>query len=714
MRIFLNNIEIPVSENLEIQASLLSPLFNVNDGSYLFNFTVPGTDTLYRALGWKHRMNTPRPVDVAFRLEHGSIRMKATAIVTQCDADNYEVSVGIGKGDFNYLIKDLKLKDPDIDWGTVTPWENTSGHTGPINISNPYSAPDDFILDWTIIHEGIGAFEYNMERYIAGEHHTDYNVIINFHEWNNIAGTAYFKVFKYDVGGSLVTTNSYTITTGLKWINFTEDLDVGEKLKFVIQLGVGAAVRNDNKIKLTIFEKASDVMATSPAHYYPERDFVFFPVLNYSLFEKINNTTLKNNYANFPFVNYFNDTGEFPLMWTGLNGTGATVTIANIFMPFLYVGYVLEKIVSHFGYIIKDNLFENTEWQQMVLMNFYVDYNYSDHSDVDHVIYPNIEMSLKNQLPDMLISDFMKSLAMVMGCAIDVNINRKEIQFIPLSSIIKSKISIDWNDKYSGNLSKFDQLYNGYELKYDAKNDDYITDHYKAIDFTAQKQYNFIGDFATKANVPSGDYNINDVYYNTTYHRYYVWTFDTSTSALNWVDYSLDFVFNIIKNSADLNNNNLYQLVSNLIPLMRSELYLNMVLPVTKQAGYFKNGMETWDVAQMPGILMYRKNQMRLDHLSMYPLADNDIYDIDGNQIGDISLRLESKGGVLERWQDFLDFIIACRQLEIFRELNEIDIIKLAFDKKIMIEGKLVLLSEVKFKLSAKGVDVDEIWGFTA
>ena len=324
----------------------------------------------------------------------------------------------------------------------------------------------------------------------------------------------------------------------------------------------------------------------------------------------------------------------------------------------------------------------------------------------------------------MLISDFINSLAVVIGCVIDVNINTKELTFKPVSPIIKTKKSIDWNSKYSHVLSKFDSLYNSYDLKYDAQNDTYISDKLKPVDFENLPDYNFTGSFSSQPVPDTVDFNLNDVYFDTSNKQYYYWGFDVNTNKNLWLFMSKDFLLYILLNFKEKALNNTYNLSSKLVPLMRTEPNIENIhhtvgsneywlIPITEQNGIFKKAMETWNVAQMPGILLYRGMQTYPYGTDQYyPFADNNIKDMNGVEIGEYSLRLDSKGGLLERWQDFFDFILACRQLEIFKDLDEIDIIKLAFDKKIMIEGKLVLLSEVKFKLSAKGVDVDEIWGF--
>ena len=723
MRIFLNNIEIPITDDLEIQASILSPLFNVNDGSYLFNFTVPGTDTLYKALGWKHRMNTPRPIDVPFRLEQGSISMNATAIVTQCDYDSYEISAGIGKGDFNYLIKDLKLKDPDIDWGTLTPCFFTETTPQDISLSNNYSSAHWFDIVFETLVAGMNSFTTDGISYVSTEnltyraHLLISNIQISKILPSSSDPTANIQMYKYVPGTGATQLVNHVLSNSLD-ASFEIDvlLNIGESIHYGLYLSENCHI-DIGSIQLIILEKLTDEIINSYSNSYPNNSFVFFPVHNDSLFDNINNTTLKDNYANCNVINPLNY--EYSLMWSGPNKNNVAVNICKIYIPFLFVGYVLKNIVEYFGYTLKDDFFINSEWAQLALINFYVDYNFNFSGSNVPFILPNQNMELKNQLPDMLISDFINSLAIVTGCVIDVNINTKELTFKPVSPIIKSKKSIDWNSKYSHSLSKFDSLYNGFELKYENQNDNFISNNFKSVDFINILGFNYLGRFSD-FNI-TGTRNLNDVFYHSVDKIYFVWSFDTVNNVIGWINYSKDFIFSILQNNIDKKTNNLFTLSSKLVPLMRSEpSILNIIpggtnaswiIPITKQAGHFKYAMETWDVAQMPGIVFFRG--MYLDGTdNYYPFADNSINDFHGNEIGDLSLRLDNKGGLLERWQDFLDFILACRQLEIFKDLDEIDIIKLAFDKKIMIEGKLVLLSEVKFKLSAKGVDVDEIWGF--
>ncbi|MEI6823902.1 MAG: hypothetical protein WCL51_18380, partial [Bacteroidota bacterium] len=640
----------------------------------------------------------------SFRLEQGSIRMKATAIVTQCDFDSYEISVGIGKGDFNYLIKDLKLKDPDIDWGSVMSCHFTETVPQAISLSNNYSSSHWFDIVFDTLIAGINNFTTDGISYVSTEsltyraHLLVSNIQISKVLPSSSDPTANIQLYKYVPGSGATQLVNHVLSNSLD-ASFENDvlLNVGESIHYGLYLSENCHIEIGS-IQLIVLEKLSADIINSYSNFYPNNSFAFFPVHNDALFDNINNTILKDNYANCNVINPWNY--EYSLMWSGPNKTNVAVNICKIYMPFLFVGCVLKNIVEYFGYTLKNDFFIKSEWSQLALINFYVDYNFNFSGSNVPFILPNQYMELKNQLPDMFISGFMNSLAVVTGCVIDVNINTKELTFKPVSPIIKSKKSIDWSNKYSHCLSKFDSLYNGFELKYEPQNDTFISNKFKSVDFINTVGYNYLGRFPD-FNI-SGIRNLNDVFYHSANKIYFVWSFDTVNNVVGWVDYSKDFIFSILQNNIDKKTNNLFTLSSKLVPLMRSEPAIlnketnaSWIIPITKQAGHFKYAMETWDVAQMPGIVFFRG--MYIDGTSnYYPYADNSIYDFYNNEIGDISLRLDDKGGLLERWIDLLNFILTCRQLEIFKDLDEIDIVKLAFDKYIMIEGKLVMLSEVK------------------
>lgn len=95
------------------------------DGSYIFNFTIPATDPNKKRCKFPLRieafkaMTTEINIEVYFR---GISVWSGTMLAKFARPDDIEVSIGIGRGEFNYLATDKKISD-------VVPDENhTVGH----------------------------------------------------------------------------------------------------------------------------------------------------------------------------------------------------------------------------------------------------------------------------------------------------------------------------------------------------------------------------------------------------------------------------------------------------------------------------------------------------------------------------------------------------------------------------------------------------------
>jgi len=103
----------------EISISLVfkSPVFNDADGSYSYNFNLPATDNNRKIFAFPHRIesksNTPIEVECELYFS-GLMFLSGIMLVKQANEELYECTLGTGKGEFNFIIKDKFLSVLDF------------------------------------------------------------------------------------------------------------------------------------------------------------------------------------------------------------------------------------------------------------------------------------------------------------------------------------------------------------------------------------------------------------------------------------------------------------------------------------------------------------------------------------------------------------------------------------------------------------------------
>lgn len=732
MQIYINNTPVPF-DKISLSLALRSPLFNEADGSYIYNFTMPATSELKKALGFAHRINTPRTTEADFMLQQGSVFIKGTAIVSRADDNNYEIAVGVGKGDFNYKIKDKLLTDNMFSWDEVDILQialgnNVNSYTYNDSQNVPFSY--SYALYYpTIIRNDYNGFNVNASQYTAlytQVYIFKFNLpIINSSIYNTWWGTFHIKkngvsIYSESHESGKIVRKTLSLNAG-DIITYSIDFD-SIQTEFTPDV-FEVKVWFDSIGELEIIESKNADFFNSINSFYPETKYVIFPTYNKNFFDNLKNDNLKNLYNNNVYVqNYFNSP-EFPLdvtYFVFIPGTGVVAnSLSNIFVPYLYVGYIIDNIINTLGYSIKNNIFRNSEWKQLVLFNTFAenDYKVDDVSGNLRVV-ANVKSELKNHLIPMKISDFLNGICMQTAHIILVNNESKEIEFVSVDEIIKSVKTTDFNQNAEAYQKEMDNLFNGFRLKYNTQDDKYIDDNYEDL-----AKVNYKGETSDLDTIPNPQ--INDCYKLTTTsvnnmdRDYYVWKYDTTANILKWVKYSKDFGFYIEEKSE-----NVYEKTTDLCPIMITNQYdyfsnypqsgKQWILPVSGQPGKFKFGYETLDSNNMPSLLMYRGMQPDSDNIN-YPLATNHTDRFLNTHISgaNISLRMDTQYGLYERWKAFLQYIISCKKLNIEKQLSEKEFKDLMFSQKYRMFHKNILLNEVKIKITDKTIETEEITGFT-
>lgn len=125
------------TQGVTISYTLKSPVFrdNDNDGSFIFNTSIPATDNNKRICKFPLRieayreMTVEEPIQVYF---NGLVIWEGTMIAKFARPDEIEISIGLGRGEFNHEAKDKKLKDvvPDETYQIGTIQQQTDPGSG--------------------------------------------------------------------------------------------------------------------------------------------------------------------------------------------------------------------------------------------------------------------------------------------------------------------------------------------------------------------------------------------------------------------------------------------------------------------------------------------------------------------------------------------------------------------------------------------------------
>lgn len=143
IELIVDNKHLEYSE-ISLNFILRSPLFNDSDkdGSAVFNFALPTTSRNKSIFQYCHRLNKSINLkfETAIQLKYFGIEFfNGILAVSESNPEIYECTVGLGKGEFNYLSKLKYLKD--CDYGDDQVFHVSNGHSDSIYRINSESYP---------------------------------------------------------------------------------------------------------------------------------------------------------------------------------------------------------------------------------------------------------------------------------------------------------------------------------------------------------------------------------------------------------------------------------------------------------------------------------------------------------------------------------------------------------------------------------------------
>lgn len=754
LRLTLGSTPVDIS-NADIPVVLRSPIFPDDNGkipgSFVFNFKVPFTNELKQELRYIHRPSKKgKPViKKPFNLRFGVLNYSGTALVTQVNSSVLELSMPVDTGDFNMVIKELKLKDLDLgSEEQIAPFYGMGVCPEDVNV---YEIWED--LNYPTFHEQMVTMQVKL---------VDLNN--NWHE----TPCSYFTVSASDVPIRMLYRirlehiDSHIINelcsldilvNGGIHENVTLIMDADNVVERIFNLNEGQVISLRLNVRSVSNTTNPDVQHNQIVHfrkvnheltfepdgiapysssinkYYPDTNYAVFPYENPSFFDAldddwfmIDNQSAKELYSSyFPTMNYFKD-GIFPIAMKG-TVEGINYFAANLFSPCVFIAHIFNKLFEAIDFNCEYNPFvDDIDLKGLLLFNNYSENNYYFKNFLP--ISPNL--NLVDHVPDMSVGDFIRELCRFFGIIFQANVRDRTINFKWLNSIIQDGSSREWrNSNAISDFSMTPSSFNGCVIKQNTGSDGFINDNFNPLD-----GLNYKGEVFIWNQLPHDETTnvINDCYYVTSRKEYYVWNYDPEFSRLNWILHSNDFFFEYKVDPAEGEEGEPFEIQSEYSPLMINKYpfldqnicapgynglganWRGWRIPSTKQSGVFEGIPTNLKNDCSKSLLFYRGLQK--DSLGNdYPMATNDVYDYEGNQIADLSLRLDGPHGIyVKKLKPFVEWWLSNSHEYSFKIMLGVDeIAMLDFFRWYKIQGVDYLLKEVRFNIRANSISASEI-----
>lgn len=679
--------------NLEIPVVYRNPLFSEGKGSYLFNFSLPATDSLKKEFEFFHRpgrsgsSTIKRPLE----LRYGPLKFSGTAIVKQAGHLSYEVSCPIENGELAHMLKEKKLSE--IDLGGVREANvgrflvNAElGETLDIHEELPYFYdPTYFPLYFNnVILDIDSLLNANGDAIIINE---TGKIIITFNlELQVVDNDIIIELNIFKAGSPFIVKK---LEKGNNYIPFELDVEIYDLLEFKVSARFPfdvsmTSARADFFIPvgsgIKIFEQGN-LNDNNGLELYPYNDYACFPFENSKMLDKLeedmyhlDHVSIKEVYTKyFPVINYYKD-NHFPLVMLG-ESEGESFIAFNLFNPFPYLAYLVKQMAKDYGITIENNVFEDPDQKQLVIFNLFAENSFI----TSELIQPKTGFNLQDHVPDMLVSQFWINLCRLLGIGFDYNATKKTLRLKYLKDIAVSTEYKDFPGIITSRPVLKAEAYNGYRLKQNVQGDEFISKYFRSLDGLSLKgSVNLLNQLSSIT-----DQKVNDCWYVTSRKEYYYWNYDPELTIMNWVFFSKDFFF--VKEEIDTElGNSTYEIQSDISAVMDNGWPFTdnnlcapegrfWLIPKVEQAGNFDGLPDVFRSEFSKSLLFY--HGLRYDNQEMlYPLASSDIYDYAGNPITfeassespaythSLSLRWDGENGLYEkRYKKWLDMLVNSR-----------------------------------------------------
>lgn len=565
--LFINNTPITVNEQVTVVRN--SPVFNDagTTGSYIFNFKVPLTDDIKKAIGYLNNHSvTKKNATINVRLATNHINFDGLADVVSVNDKTLEISIPLENGVLAQELKKFNLNDLNLEENIKTYdifARASASCNANRNENTGFSDNKEFTLNGIYEIWGTSVFYCPQSQ----TYKLDFELNILIYAGQN------FKLKIYRTIGSTKTLyqshdiniddnySGYFASSDSKILSVTAYLILYDMLSFEIEADSEYfpqyTVMN-NKLNYTTrsdtcyinFTYNSNIYQYSiPQHGYggyPVKNFTFFPIHNPSFYKNasennyvIDDLSLNLRQELFPVVNYFNN-NSFPLYVTGKQTLPTQRYYAyNTFVPLPYLGYLFVKIFEKAGIQMNENIFLNNKIRTLCLVSSNA-INIFDHRSGNP---PPQKFNLSDYLPEINAAEFVSDICQTLGIACLYDHSNKVINFYFLEDVMTDPTSEILSNRILNSPSLEFKRYDGFNLSFDQSFDcDFRNEYVNDVSLV-----NYKGEVINFVSLPTSNNTIDDCWFVSDIKVFYYWNFNSETDKLEWKVYSVNFHMNYEK-----------------------------------------------------------------------------------------------------------------------------------------------------------------------
>ncbi len=727
MLLHIGNSSIPLDPGTSLPLVLRSPLFSTSEskipGSYIFNSSFPATEALRREFGQAHRVQRHgrATAELPYLISSGSLRYQGNCIVTEANADQYEISFKVDNGDLAAKLKEKTLKDLNLgsDQAIQSVYSTAQSKIFNFPLFNFISANElRFAMFGKTDIDLTNSFNTGSEAGSIFTAHKDFCVshtilskcIIN-------KGSVKIKIYKNNV----VINTIVQAVTGTYSNTFQYDLQAGDTIK--VWMWICSTTSSPYQADMTVSELnhqffiATTIFDEVILKTQDESDFTIFPINNKSMLDNfpddafpLDNLSLKTIYSEYySTLNYYVN-GHFPMMLNG-EKDGETIYAANLFTPFVYLNTLLLKIAGEAGYTVVNSPFDG-DFKGAVLFNSYAENTYTSHSTT--LVPVKSTFNLSDHVPAISQSDFLSWISALTGSVPLVDNNTCIITFVDLRT--RHIVSAGNHEAaFPGILIpnpkvRVDPEYAG--IKFELKRAG--TDNYLGRIKDLSDKFKYIGEVDDPRNLPVTG-TVNDMYYVKLNNAYYVFQYNPETYSLTYYFYTEKFPLIYTEGVEPY-----LTVTTELCPILTSRMLDESLcapfarlwkIPRTEQAGTLEGFPDSFGSESGLQVLYYKG--MSLDSLGKpYPLGTCRYDDYSGDPLFFPDINADSL--FTNRYKEFLRWLAYDAKPVTFKAiLTSGELKRIKFDQIYSGNGFMFLIKEIRINMQCDGLSMAEIDVYT-
>lgn len=400
-----------------------------------------------------------------------------------------------------------------------------------------------------------------------------------------------------------------------------------------------------------------------PEYTFPEDDFALFPIYNKNFMD---GTQFKDAWkTNLYRMNSYEDGNWF-------NSADSVMAIS----PFPYLGYVVNRVFNHFGFVLKENILTtDPDLKQLVIYNNHDSANlvsvtrpvtktiYGRQSDgswgliqrtllVTTISREFHTWNLKDFLPDILIKDFILAIRTLFNLAITID-NQGFASIIRRKDLVTSGKAVPLNAKAMGlPLITISGNTAGVKLHWEHEENDLLfSEGFKDI-YEDPKLLRAPVDSIDELTLISA--TINEIRLVTSYGLYYQYAGEEveGVTEYSWKVFSNDFQDFMMGDQPEE-----YSALASTLPMVHFQRSIGGPIIRCPQAAQLSSSIIRSTSLPCSLRFLFYRGMVEDSFGSLYPYGSSDAFDPEGELLTDASLSLKWQGetGLYNQlWKDYL------------------------------------------------------------